>query len=136
MSEQVKRYDPEGYSLPASVSGTGTHMVENAQGDYVLSNDYDALAQRCRELEAERTKLRSTLAAIPTAEAYDAACAALWKHRDDAEALRATLTAARDKLGPAVRNGHPALTELAASEVLEMLEAACADTAGDTPSRI
>lgn len=52
MSE-VKRYDPEGYSHPASVSGTGTHMIENREGDYVLAADYDGLAQRCRELESQ-----------------------------------------------------------------------------------
>lgn len=47
----VKRYDPEGYTQPASRSGTGTHMVECKDGDYVLASDYDALSQRCRELE-------------------------------------------------------------------------------------
>lgn len=48
----VKRYIPEGYTQPASRSGTGTHMVESRDGDYVLASDYDALAQRCKELDA------------------------------------------------------------------------------------
>lgn len=48
----VKRYIPEGYTQPASRSGTGTHMVECRDGDYVRASDYDALAQRRRELEA------------------------------------------------------------------------------------
>lgn len=120
MSEQVKRF----------------YAADDFSGEEcVYASAYDALAHRCRELEAERTKLRSTLAAIPTAEAYDAACAALWKHRDDAEALRATLTAARDKLGPAVRNGHPALIQQAAEDALALLEAACVGTAGDAQNR-
>ncbi len=47
----VKRYVPEGYTQPASRSGMGTHMVESRDGDYVLASDYDALSQRCKELE-------------------------------------------------------------------------------------
>lgn len=50
MNEQVKRYDPEGYSQPASVSGTGTHMVESRDGDYVLASDYDALRAQVEKL--------------------------------------------------------------------------------------
>lgn len=51
----VKRYIPEGYTQPASRSGMGTHMVESRDGDYVLASDYDALSQRCQELEHAAT---------------------------------------------------------------------------------
>lgn len=57
MSEPVKRYNPEGYTQPASRSGTGTHMVESRDGDYVLASAYDALAQRCLELEEENHRM-------------------------------------------------------------------------------
>lgn len=59
----VKRYIPEGYTQPASRSGTGTHMVESRDGDYVLASDYDALAQRCRELEGRADALSQELQA-------------------------------------------------------------------------
>lgn len=57
----VKRYDPEGYTQPASRSGTGTHMVESLDGDYVLASDYDMLAQRCRDWELNHALLRDEL---------------------------------------------------------------------------
>lgn len=105
----VKRYDPEGYGQPASVSGTGTHMIERRGGDYVLASDFDALRAdldqlrrwekevrensplliRLEAAEAERDSLRAKLNSRPTTEAYEAACAALCKHRGDAKALRA-----------------------------------------------
>jgi hypothetical protein len=59
----VKRYIPDGYTQPASRSGTGTHMVESRDGDYVLASDYDMLAQRCRELEGRADALSQELQA-------------------------------------------------------------------------
>ncbi|HEY6612700.1 MAG TPA: hypothetical protein VIZ86_16420 [Pseudomonas sp.] len=52
MSEQAKRFFMDW------AEGESPHMEEDAAGDYVLASDYDALAQRCRELEAkcERTE--------------------------------------------------------------------------------
>lgn len=60
MSKEVKRYDPEGYSQPARLSGSGTHMNENPQGDYVLASDFDTLlAERdALKKDAERYRLR------------------------------------------------------------------------------
>lgn len=86
-----------------------------------LTTERDALAQRCRELDDSHKSAQALL------------CDDLESATQALTALRATITAARDKLGPAVRNGHPALTELAAAEALALLEAACADTTGDTP---
>lgn len=100
MSEQVKRVEFE--------------LAELGKV-YVLASDFDALEQRCRELEAENGKLSAEC------DQWARDFCELRKERDT---LRATITAARDKLGPAVRNGHPALTELAASEALALLEAA------------
>lgn len=92
----VKRYIPEGYTQPASRSDTGTHMVECRDGDYVFASAYDALAQRCRELEAciagDHTNLVSLLR-VGQAEAErerDALRAEVQRLQRELDALRAS----------------------------------------------
>lgn len=54
MSEQVKRWD---HSVTwAGIQIVATTMALREGGKYTLADDYDALAQRCRELEAERAE--------------------------------------------------------------------------------
>ena len=76
----VKRYIPDGYTQPASRSGTGTHMVECRDGDYVLASDYDAMqAERDGANERAGLLLKAVLAteadldqAVRTAEYWKA----------------------------------------------------------------
>lgn len=80
MIEPVRRYNPEGYTQPASRSGTGTHMVECKDGDYVLASDYDAVqAERDGANERAGLLLKAVLAteadldqAVRTAEYWKA----------------------------------------------------------------
>lgn len=78
-----------------------TAVHEDGPLDFIIRK-----ATRCLELEQhmgaslnilvrERDALRAELNARPTTEAYDAACSALWKHRDDETALRAEVEALR-----------------------------------------
>lgn len=120
----VKRYDIEG-------SGLRTASGDPVPSSVVDERDFDALDQRCRELESQHGSARMVL---------DLQISMLRDERDaiegERDALRAAITAARDKLGPAVRHGHPALIQQAAEDVLTMLEAACAATDGDALNRI
>lgn len=81
----VKRYIPEGYTQPASRSGTGTHMVES---HYVLASDYEMLAQRCRELQIKNTNLQTRLAGMT----LDRNC-----RKEERDALRAEVEQLRQQ---------------------------------------
>lgn len=114
----VKRYIPDGYTQPASRSGTGTHMVECKDGDYVLAADYDALAQRCRELESERDDLVGMVRAARIQRGTRAqACLDAIKERDALRAEVERLTLYVEKAQQhALTMGGKAL-ELAAREI-------------------
>lgn len=104
----VKRYIPEGYTKPASRSGTGTHMVECRDGDYVLASDYDSLSQRCREWGLNHALLRDEL------ENERMAVAAFRKERDALRAEVAQLRSLPARLQQIVTTRHESTAALAA----------------------
>jgi hypothetical protein len=68
----------------------------------------------------------------PTRDAYDKACAALWRHRAENERLRAALTNVANVLGPDICDCEPARAECGLrDEATEALRGAREALAGD-----